>query len=268
MRIVHIVLPGASEYEKKSQRIDFETLGREHEVLLAEDLRNVPSADVAQVYGPRTLLPRLRMPYIATARHRRRFRLRPAALLVSPVKHEQFEYLPEAVAQAWFGGAPAPSPAPAPPRAAALHTIGSFLRPSIRPIVEQTVPRLHRTREDVEWLLLERAPSPAELSQFDAWVDPVIDEGDFDGFVAEALVSGKPVIASRTPINIQRLEKGRTGFLVPPGDANELTHAILTALFKPEVAQQRTEAARQTISKFVPRQRIRVLTHILETVRP
>lgn len=262
MRIVHIVLPRASEYEKKSQRIDFETLGHDHEVLLAESLQNVPSADVAQIYGPRSLLPRLRMPYIATARHRWRFGLPPAAALVSPIKHEEFEYLPEAVVQAWFA-------ATSPSITNGRRRIGSFLRPSIKAIVEQTLPRLHRTRDDIEWLLLEQPPSPAELTRFDAWIDPANDEDDFDGFVAEALVSGRPVVASRTPINMQRLEKGRTGFLVPPDDPNELTHAILTALFKPEVAQQRTEAARQTISKFVPRQRVRVLTHILETtVRP
>ena len=51
----------------------------------------------------------------------------------------------------------------------------------------------------------------------------------------------------------------------PP--ANELTHAILAALFKPEVAQQKIEAARQTISKFHPRQRLRALTQLIETAR-
>ncbi len=268
MRIVHIVLPGASEYEKKSQRIDFDALRREHEVILADSLRRVPSGDIAQVYGPRSLLPRLTMPYIATSHPRRRLRFRGPSMLVSPVKREGFEYLPEAVAEEWFElGVATPGRSTA-GEDARRYTIGSFLRPSVKAIVEQTIPRLHRTREDVEWLLLDRPPSPADLAQFDAWIDPVADEEDFDGFVAEALVSGKPVVGSRTPINMQRLEKGRTGFLVPPDDPSELTHAILAALFKTEVAQQRTEAARQTISKFLPRQRLRVLTHMLETVRP
>ena len=134
---------------------------------------------------------------------------------------------------------------------------------SIMPIVEQTVPRLHRTRDDIEWLLLDDPPT--DFAPFDAWIDPAIDENDLDGFVAEAQVIGKIVVASRTPINMKRLEKGRTGFLVPPGDANELTHAILSALFKPEVAQQKIEAARQTISKFHPRQRLRALMQLLTT---
>ena len=123
--------------------------------------------------------------------------------------------------------------------------------------------RLHRTRDDIDWQLLDDPPT--DFSLFDAWIDPAIDENDFDGFVAEAQVTGKIVVAARTPINLQRLEKGRTGLLVPPGDANELTHAILAALFIPEVAQQKIEAAKQTISKFHPSRRLRALMQLLNT---
>lgn len=146
-------------------------------------------------------------------------------------------------------------------------TLGSFDRRGVLGMIERTIPRVHRTREDVEWLLLNEPPSPEDFAQFDAWIDPAIEDDDYDGFVAEALVEGKIVVGSRIPINVKRLEKGRTGILVPPKDANELTHAILAALFKPEVAQQRIEAARQTISKFHPRQRLRALTQLLATAR-
>ncbi len=167
--------------------------------------------------------------------------------------------LPEAVEVGFFGVSVA----------AGHHTftLGSFNRRGIRRVIEATIPRVHRTREDVEWLLIDGPPSPEDFTQFDAWIDPAIDEDDYDGFVAEALVAGKIVVASRIPINVKRLEKGRTGILVPPGDANELTHAILAALFKPEIAQQKIEAARQTISKFHPRQRQRALTQLLATAR-
>jgi glycosyltransferase involved in cell wall biosynthesis len=121
--------------------------------------------------------------------------------------------------------------------------------------------RLHRMRDDIEWLLLDQPP--ADFSEFDAWIDPAIDEEDLDGFVAESQVCGKIVVAARTAINAKRLEKGRTGILFPPRDPNELTHAILAGLFKPEIAQQKTEAAKQTISKFHPRQRLRALTQLL-----
>ena len=133
-------------------------------------------------------------------------------------------------------------------------------------MIDQTLTRIHRFRDDVSWTLFDRVPEPQDLLSVDIWVDPAIDDRDFDGFVAEAVVSGLPVVAGRTPINEIRLEKGRTGALVPPRDPNEMTHAILTALFKPEVARSKQNAARQTASKFRARQRLRVLSHLYETL--
>ncbi len=214
MRISQVLRRGASEYEKKSQRIDFELLRGAHEIVTA-------NADITLNYANLDL--------------------------------------PEAVEEAYFERRTDKSVC------ATQKTLGSFNRRGVRKIIEATVPRIHRTREDVEWLLLDDVPT--DFNQFDVWVDPATDDDDYDGFVAEALVAEKIVVASRTPINVKRLEKGRTGLLVPPGDANELTHAILAALFKPEVAQQKIEAARQTISKFHPRQRLRALTQLLATAR-
>jgi glycosyltransferase involved in cell wall biosynthesis len=225
MRILQLLPARPSEYEKKSQRIDFELLRGDHEVFVGERV----SADLTLTYG------------------------RP------PVSE-----LPEAVEEAFFELRSAGSPAGADRlRAGPTFTIVSFRRRAIIPIVEQSMIRLHRTRDDIDWLLLDDPPT--DFQQFDVWVDPAVDEDDLDGFVAEAQVCGKIVAASRTPINIKRLEKGRTGLLVPPRDSNELTHAILTALFKPEVAQQKIEAAGQTISKYRPRNRLRALRQLLTT---
>jgi glycosyltransferase involved in cell wall biosynthesis len=215
VRILQVLPARPSEYQKKSQRIDFQLLRPEHDVRLGEHV----SADVTLVYG------------------------RP------PVSD-----LPEAVEERYWNSHVEAGFSP--------HTIASFRRRSTISFVEQTMHRLHRTREDIEWLLVDEPPS--DLSPFAAWIDPAVDEDDFDGFVAEAQVCSAIVVATRIPINIKRLEKGRTGLLVPPGDANELSHAILAALFKPEVAQQKIEAAKQTISKFHPRQRLRALTQLLK----
>jgi hypothetical protein len=221
MRISQVVRRGASEYEKKSQRIDFGLLSPEHELVTA-------SPDITLNYANLDLPEAVEEAHFVAPAARRLFRRR-------------------------LAGDP--------------FTLGSFNRRKVRAMIERTIPRIHRTREDVEWLLLDEPPIPEDFAQFDAWVDPAIEDDDYDGFVAEALVAGKIVVASRTPINVKRLEKGRTGSLVPPGDANELTHAILAALFKPEVAQQKIEAARQTISKFHPRQRLRALTQLLATAK-
>src|SRR5438132_4065018 len=226
MRILQVLPARPTEYEKKSQRIDFEGLKREHEVFIGRRIR----ADVTLIYGR------------------------------SPMSE-----LPEAVEERYFSQRSAGSPAGVDRLRAGptLHTVASFRRRSIIPLIEQATARLHRTRDDIDWLLLDNPPT--DFSPFDAWIDPAIDENDFDGFVAEAQVTGKIVVAARTPINLQRLEKGRTGLLVPPGDANELTHAILAALFIPEVAQQKIEAAKQTISKFHPSRRLRALMQLLNT---
>ena len=120
----------------------------------------------------------------------------------------------------------------------------------MRNSVEQTMARIRRFRDDVDWQIFDQRPSPEDLGSVDLWVDPAAEENDFDGFTAEALVVGLPVVATRTPINNLRLEQGRTGFLVPPRDPNEMTHVILSALFKTEVADSRQFAARQTVPKF------------------
>ena len=133
-------------------------------------------------------------------------------------------------------------------------------------MVDQTLARIARFRDDIHWQLFDRAPTPDDLAGVDAWIDPAVHEDDFDGFVAEAIAAGKAVVASQTAMNSQRLEAGRTGLLVPPNDPNELTHAILSALFKPEVARSKIEAAKQTAGKFRPRQRLRVLERIYETL--
>lgn len=275
MRILQIVLPGAPEYEKKSQRIDRVALeGRGHTVVVAETVPRDVVADVAQVYGP---LPDVRRqtrkivpPYLASvalpqARLPRFFdRSKAPAVVVGPVAGEGVRLLPEAVEESYFDAVR--SAEEERPR----KKIGSFAgaRPGIRDMAERTMTRIHRFRDDVEWHLFDVAPSPADLIGVDAWIDPASDESDADGFVAEALVTGTPVIAARTRLNEARSDKGRTAILVPPGDSNELTHAILTALFKPEVAQQKVQAGRLTASKFRPGQRLRILLTIYETLCP
>jgi glycosyltransferase involved in cell wall biosynthesis len=239
--VAQILLPGASEYERKCQRVDFAALSPQHQVSVYDDVGKVTGAEIAHVYGQwrRRLLRPLRVPYVESRK----------------------VDLPEAVEEIYFANSHAGEGAGAPLR------IASFQRRSIASLVEQTMHRLHRTRDDIEWMLLERVPTPGDFATINAWIDPAVADDDCDGFVAEAMVRGIATVASRTPLNVHRLEKGRTGFLVPVGDANELTHAILAALFKPEVAQQKIDAARQTIAKFRARRRTRVLTALYESLR-
>ena len=85
-------------------------------------------------------------------------------------------------------------------------------------------------------------PAPEDLTNLALWVDPLTDEHDLDGFVAEAIMCGCLVVAGRTATNVRRTAGGTAGFLVPRGDANESAHAIVNALFKPEHAEARRQA--------------------------
>jgi hypothetical protein len=268
MRIAQIVLPDASHYERKSQRADFATLSEKHEVsLLSLEAAATSGAQVAHIYGPNELPSRalagFPIPYVANAsvpRSRWPWRRAPQPrFLVSPLAELP---VPEAVEDEYFADPPTANRQPP----TEIKTIASFRRPGIDDFIQRTLARIERFRSDIQWHLYEHPPLPADLASVDLWVDPALAENDFDGFVAEALVVGVQVVAGRTAINALRLERGRTGFLVPPNDPNEMTHAILAALFKPEVAQSRVQAAKQTRSKFRPRQRARVLVQQYEAL--
>jgi len=259
--IAQLVLPGASEYERKSQRIDFASLAAEHDVRFGE----IANADIVHVYAPHDFDPKavrdIGLPYVSNARPKaRRFHksVQPHRV-ITPLKETAGTFIPEAVEEIYFSNRETQQPSN-------RATVGSYRRTAANNLIEQTAGRIHRFRDDVDWLLFDSPPSPADLHSVDAWADPSFDEDDFDGFVAEAIAVGTAVIGSRTAINTQRLEKGRTGMLVPPRDPNEWTHAILTTLFKQEFRQTKVAAAQQTASKFRPRHRARALTQLYESI--
>jgi len=249
MRIAQIVLDNASEYERKCQRVDFAGLREVHEVRVVHRVREAQGSDVAHVYGRLPRFTWLRVPYVLECGAA--FTRSKAAALPPHSKTE-------AVEDCYFEGRA---------ELQQTQTVGIFLRPSVEDVFARTRARLARTREDVRFAIFTSVPTPEEIGQVTVWYDPAVSDDDLDGFTAEALVMGRIVVASRTPANVQRLEKGRSGFLVPPGDANEATHAILTALFKPEAGRPRAAAAQQTITKFKARQRMRTLTQIYESLR-
>lgn len=263
MIIAQLLIPGASEYERKSQRIDFAALSAEHDVRVGD----VAGADLVHVYAPVNFDPAIvgGLPYVSNARpKKRRFRKTAQPLqVITPLKETTDAYVPEVVEDIYFDASPRKQPGD-------RAIIGTYARSSLRNIIEQTAARIQRFRDDVDWLLFETFPSPDDLQGVDVWIDPANDdnnaEHDFDGCVAEAVAAGIAVVASRTAINSQRLEKGRTGVLVPPRDPNEWAHAILATLFKPEFRHTRVIAAQQTASKFRSRHRVRALTQLYESI--
>jgi len=70
------------------------------------------------------------------------------------------------------------------------------------------------------------------------WAEP------FGLVVIEALVSGRPVIASRIGGFPEIIVDGESGFLVPPGDVQALRQAIRTLLENPQQRERMSHAAR------------------------
>jgi hypothetical protein len=261
MRVGQVIVPGASEYEQKSQRIDLALLAPDHEVVPCDlNTAAAHAVNLVHVYGSAKpgQLRKLTVPYVTELPETRAAAFGLRWLAPAPPPHTA---LPEAVEEEYFTTSGAAAPAD-------RHVVGTFgrHRHGVANAVEQARTRIERFRDDVTWRLFDKTPTAADLAGVEVWVDPATTESDRDGFVAEAIAAGKAVVASRTAINAQRLERGRTGFLVPPSDPNELVHAILAALFKPEVARLKIEAARQTAGKFRPRQRLRVLKQTYESL--
>jgi len=141
-------------------------------------------------------------------------------------------------------------------RSSALKRVGCYVRDdAVRNNAQQVAGRIARFREDVDWILFDAPPSPEEVVTLDLWVDPASSEDDADGMVTEAIACLTPVVAARTALNKRRLDGGNSGLLVPIGDHNELTHAVLNALFKPEIMSPHRQHMERNRDRLRPARR-------------
>lgn len=285
VKVAQLIVEPLSAYDTKCQQLDYaglaanatvspfwfrdgEYLNERSDLLTRRDFQNgLKSMDVLHAYGSieehGSALHGMPIPFIASRALRSgglfSGRVAPPAAVVSPTGDT---LLPEAVAAEYFGAAKFSR------RARGTYTLGTFVGGTerVRKFCEQTLARLLRFRDDLEWELFETAVAPDTLSRLDLWVDPRTDAADYSGFTAEALVSGLPVVAARTSINRIRLEDGLCGFLFPPADPNELAHAVLAALFKPEAGDSRLLRAAETADRFLSCHRMQRLVAIYQQV--
>ena len=179
MIIAQIVDTRASEYERKSQRIDFDALRATHDVRVGD----TSGAQIKHVYAPRA--------FAATTK---RFFARREA--ITPFN------VPEAVEEAYFDVQ----------RSNSGSTIGSFSRPSVTPVIEQTMTRIHRFRDDVTWRIFTSPPSPQDIASVDVWVDPAVRGLHLDRTLLEAAI-GWARTRGATRLQLWVTENSRTEIL-------------------------------------------------------
>jgi sugar transferase (PEP-CTERM/EpsH1 system associated) len=98
--------------------------------------------------------------------------------------------------------------------------------------------------EQYAWLPGARSDVPALLNAMDVFVLPSLAEG-ISNTVLEAMASGLPVIATRVGGNVELIEDGRTGFLVPAADPVGMAAAIRRYLDDPELVPKHGAEARK-----------------------
>jgi glycosyltransferase involved in cell wall biosynthesis len=91
---------------------------------------------------------------------------------------------------------------------------------------------------------ISRDQIPHYYATSDVVVVPSLLEG-MSLMIAEAMATGKPVIATKVGGNVDQIIDGYNGFLVPPRDPEAIARRILELLENPEKAKEMGKKARQ-----------------------
>jgi sugar transferase (PEP-CTERM/EpsH1 system associated) len=98
------------------------------------------------------------------------------------------------------------------------------------------------------WLPGERADVPAVLRGLDCFVLPSLAEG-ISNTILEAMASALPVIATRVGGNVELVQNGTTGALVPAADAAALARELLAYFADPDLARRHGRAGRTLVER-------------------
>src|SRR5437899_6546040 len=101
------------------------------------------------------------------------------------------------------------------------------------------------------------------MATLDLLVSPSTQPEGFGQSIVEAMLAGKPVIASAAGGPTELIEDGVTGRLVPPSDVQALTRAISDLLDNPTESAAMGRRARERAVKLYD---IRETTRLVEAV--
>lgn len=101
---------------------------------------------------------------------------------------------------------------------------------------------------DLAWLPGERSDIPEVMRGLDAFVLPSLAEG-VSNTILEAMASSLPVLATAVGGNPELVGAGRSGLLVPPGDAEAMAQGLTAWATRPESARALGTAGRERVMR-------------------
>ncbi len=108
----------------------------------------------------------------------------------------------------------------------------------------------------------------SDIPEITATFDIALLVSLFEGMgrvLLEAMISGKPVVATKVGGIVDVVKDGETGILVPPGDADALAKAIVTILKDEELAQRMGETGKRRIDeRFIAKTMVKKITEVYE----
>lgn len=150
-------------------------------------------------------------------------------------------------------------------RALRLHAIGSFETPMYEREIRELAVRLGVT-DMIDWIGFIQDVN-SEFYKMDAFVLPSLFGEGMPMVILEAMATGVPVVASDVEGIPEILEQGRTGIVVPPGDANQLASALSDLMDnKYDWHTLRTDAYHSQVEKFSNFSMAKGVAHIYDTV--
>jgi glycosyltransferase involved in cell wall biosynthesis len=103
----------------------------------------------------------------------------------------------------------------------------------------EDLPLLYKGYLDI---MNKQQESYAKLSEYSCMLFPTFWQGEgFPGVIIDAYVGGLPVIATDWNMNIEVVEDGETGLIVPIQDANALALAMLKLMQNPDLVNKMSE---------------------------
>jgi sugar transferase (PEP-CTERM/EpsH1 system associated) len=116
----------------------------------------------------------------------------------------------------------------------------------LRPAVEQVLNDAGVASS--AWLAGDRGDVPELLRGLDAFALPSLAEG-ISNTILEAMATALPIVATAVGGNVELLQEGATGRLVPAQDADTMARALLDDFMNPAAARQRGARARAEVER-------------------